>query len=153
MHDMLYDAKWVTCYMTQMPAIIHDKKRVMFCMTHDVWQFYMPQNGWCITWCKMYDILHDTKCVTCYMRQNVWHATGGKIDDILNELKCMTCYMMQNMLHGENAWHVTWHRMSDLLYMKQNVWYVTWHKMHDMLHDTKCVTYYMRENVWCATRH
>ena len=73
----------------------------------------------------MYDILHDTKCVTFYMMQNAG---------------CATWHKMYDMLHGENMLHDA---QCVTCYMTENVWHVTWHKKCHMLHVTKNVMSYM----------
>ena len=83
----------------------------------------------------MYDILHDTKCVTFYMMQNAG---------------CATWHKMYDMLHGENMLHVTWRTMCDMLHdTKCMICYMG----KNMLHDAQCVTCYMTENVWHVTCH
>ena len=73
----------------------------------------------------MYDILHDTKCVTCYKMQNAGCATWHKMYDMLHGEKYVTCYMTHNV------WHVTWWKMCDMFHAKEC----------DVLHATKTINY------------
>ena len=84
------------------------------------------QNLRCVKWRKMYDILHDKKCMTFYMMQNAGCATWHKMYDMLHVTWCTMCYM----LHDGKC--VT-------CYMPQKMWHVICNKECDVLHATKTI--------------